>query len=575
MLPRSNLNDSLFAGGPSWVSGVSQIELVISRACNPSLPEPNYALNLEVADYVNQKKANMPRDAAMLIVRLINHRNPHISMLALALLDNLVQTCGYPFHLQIATKEFLNELVRRFPERPPPFPGPVMTRILEMIHTWKETICTESRWKEDLGNIRDMYRLLTFKGYRFREIPRTNAPSASNLKSAEELEEEDREAQSAKLQELIRRGTPKDLAAAQELMKSLSGANPEAKPDYRQQALTELNKLESKVILLNEMLDNVDTTRGEKFVAGDVYNQVGSLLSNARPRIQKWISDAESHDPESLDTFLQINDQINTVLGRYESFKKGDYVAAANPIPQELASTSTRNELSLIDLDDSAPSNATGQPTSSGIDDLDTLFGPSPAATNPTTTTPPNNMSPSLFANNPFGVQNNGFSSTSAPGTPQPIIGATPNQFGSITLPTTPPRNQNQSHPGRTDVSQPNLFQNNGLANVQTQAQKPPIQPQPQQQQFQTTLFQVAYGQKPPSRQVTPSQQPQIQLGHSTNPGQQPFVQQQQLAQPQLQPSQFGLPLQSQHQQPPAPLQSQQQQQTQGKDPFADLVGLF
>jgi len=54
-------------------------------------------------------------------------------------------------------------------------------------------------------------------------------------------------------------------------MKSLSGANPESKPDYRQQVLTELNKLESKVILLNEMLDNVDTTRGERFVAGDVY----------------------------------------------------------------------------------------------------------------------------------------------------------------------------------------------------------------------------------------------------------------------------------------------------------------
>ena len=120
-----------------------------------------------------------PRESAMLTVRLINHRNPHIAMLALALLDTLVQACGYPFHLQISTKEFLNELVRRFPERPPPFPGPVMTRILELIHSWKETICTDSRWKEDLGNIRDMHRLLTFKGYRFREIPRTNAPSAS------------------------------------------------------------------------------------------------------------------------------------------------------------------------------------------------------------------------------------------------------------------------------------------------------------------------------------------------------------------------------------------------------------
>ena len=93
-----------------------------------------------------------------------------------------------------------------------------------------------------------------------------------NLKSAEELEEEDRVAQSAKLQELIRRGTPRDLAAAQELMKSLAGANPDAKPDYRSQSFTELNKLEQKVILLNEMLDNVDTERTEKFVSGDAYD---------------------------------------------------------------------------------------------------------------------------------------------------------------------------------------------------------------------------------------------------------------------------------------------------------------
>ena len=49
-----------------------------------------------------------------------------------------------------------------------------MSRILDLIHGWKEGICANSRWKEDLGNIRDMHRLLTFKGYRFRELPRRN-----------------------------------------------------------------------------------------------------------------------------------------------------------------------------------------------------------------------------------------------------------------------------------------------------------------------------------------------------------------------------------------------------------------
>ena len=108
----------------------------------------------------------------MTIARLVNHRNPHVAMLALALLDTLVQSCGYPIYLQIATKDFLNELVRRFPERPPPFPSPVMSRVLDLINTWKDGICVESKWKDDLGNIRDMHRLLTFKGYRFRDLGR-------------------------------------------------------------------------------------------------------------------------------------------------------------------------------------------------------------------------------------------------------------------------------------------------------------------------------------------------------------------------------------------------------------------
>ncbi|TFY67218.1 hypothetical protein EVJ58_g1767 [Rhodofomes roseus] len=369
----------MLSSSPNYRSSASQTQILVMRACSPHIQEPNYALHLEVAEYINQKKANTPREAAMMIATLVNNRNPHIAMLALALLETLVQSCGYPFHLQISTKEFLNELVRRFPERPPPFPGPVMTRILDLINDWKEGIASESRWREDLGNIRDMHRLLTFKGYRFRDRPRQPPiASASSLKSADELEAEDREAQEAKLQELIRRGTPRDLAAAQELMKTLAGANPDAKPDYRSQALTELTKLESKVILLNELLDNVDTARGEQFAQGDVYDQVASILTAARPKIQGWISNAETDDPESLNTFLQINDQLNTVLNRWDSYKKGDFTAAANPVPPEVTAAAQND--SLIDFDD-APASAPAQSARQQppMDDLASLFGPGPA----------------------------------------------------------------------------------------------------------------------------------------------------------------------------------------------------
>src|ERR1700749_850756 len=86
------------------------------------------------------------------------------------LLDICVKNCGYPFQLQISTKEFLNELVRRFPERPPVHPSRVQNKILGLIEEWRSTICQTSRYKEDLGFIRDMHRLLSYKGYTFPEV---------------------------------------------------------------------------------------------------------------------------------------------------------------------------------------------------------------------------------------------------------------------------------------------------------------------------------------------------------------------------------------------------------------------
>lgn len=51
----------------------------------------------------------------------------------------------------------------------------VQHRILESIEEWRQTICQTSRYKEDLGYIRDMHRLLLYKGYVFPEIRHEDA----------------------------------------------------------------------------------------------------------------------------------------------------------------------------------------------------------------------------------------------------------------------------------------------------------------------------------------------------------------------------------------------------------------
>lgn len=47
--------------------------------------------------------------------------------------------------------------------------------MLELIEEWRQTICQTSRYKEDLGFIRDMHRLLLYKGYSFPEVRREDA----------------------------------------------------------------------------------------------------------------------------------------------------------------------------------------------------------------------------------------------------------------------------------------------------------------------------------------------------------------------------------------------------------------
>jgi hypothetical protein len=84
-------------------------------------------------------------------------------------LDYCVKNCGYAFQIIISTKEFLNELVKKFPETPVHLTAS-QHKILELIQQWHATLCIHSRYKNDFKHIGDMYRLLIYKGYRFPEL---------------------------------------------------------------------------------------------------------------------------------------------------------------------------------------------------------------------------------------------------------------------------------------------------------------------------------------------------------------------------------------------------------------------
>ncbi len=83
------------------------------------------------------------------------------------------------------------------------------------------------------------------------------------------MEEEERAAQSAKLQELIRRGGPEDLQEANKLMKVMAGYDTRHKTDYRAKAAEEVGKVQQKAKILEEMLQSYK--QGDIMKEGDVF----------------------------------------------------------------------------------------------------------------------------------------------------------------------------------------------------------------------------------------------------------------------------------------------------------------
>lgn len=183
------------------------------------------------------------------------------------------------------------------------------------------------------------------------------------------MEEEEKEAQSAKLQELIRRGSPHDLQEANRLMKVMAGFDTRSKTDYRAKAAEEIGKIQAKARLLEERLEAFQ--QGDKMQDGDVFSELASALQNAQPKIQKMCEE-ESDDHAAVAKLFEINDSIHRTVERYKLMKKGDMeaaakVAAGGPAPSQTATVTSNaaGELSLIDFDPE-PTTANGSNGQSG-----------------------------------------------------------------------------------------------------------------------------------------------------------------------------------------------------------------
>lgn len=289
--------------------------------------------------------------------------------LALCLLDLLVINCGYPMHLAVSRREFLNKLVYRFP--PNAFHDPLDKChhiILTLLKKWTVALSERSKHHGDFGNIRLMASLLRAKGFpspevREAEIDAIIAHERVGLRTKEELEAEERLVLETKLEELLNRGTPGDLRMANELMKKIIGYteadNQQTYSKSESQIEHDLNLLHDKVILLE--------STGEG-ASRDI------LLRECKDAIPRLFQLANSQLSEPvMGKLLALNERLHSAVN---SDSNGSPQTPSGPI----AMASSDNIDLLINL--GGESNAVLTPTNSkaktSTEDILDLFAQQP-----------------------------------------------------------------------------------------------------------------------------------------------------------------------------------------------------
>ncbi|XP_075163609.1 TOM1-like protein 2 isoform X2 [Haematobia irritans] len=274
----------------------------IEQATDGSMPTENWALNMEICDMINES-SDTARDAMKAIRKRLQQnagKNNQVIMYTLTVLETCVKNCGKAFHVLVAQKDFIQDLVKLIgPKNDPPLV--VQEKVLNLIQIWADAFKNQP----DLNGVTQMYMELKNKGIEFPQTDIENmAPIYTPQRSVPEQ--------------------PPPLAVNPQAVSPQHAGIQSTGPN--QLSAEQITKLHSELeivsmnmSILGEMLTELRPGQEDP----DDYQLLNDLTATCK-EMQSRIVDLIGRvtDDELTAELLRINDELNNMFLRHQRYEK-------------------------------------------------------------------------------------------------------------------------------------------------------------------------------------------------------------------------------------------------------------
>ncbi|KAK8925979.1 hypothetical protein KSP39_PZI018966 [Platanthera zijinensis] len=271
-----------------FFQGSSQVDKIVEEATSENLDGPDWAANLEICDMINTERVNSV-EFIRGIKKRIMLKNPNVQYLALVLLETCVKNCDKAFS-EVAAERVLDEMVKLIDD--PQTLVSNRNRALVMIEAWGES-GDELRY---LPVYEETYKSLRSRGIRF--------PGRDN-------------------ESLVPIFTPPRSFPMTE--STVSASQP--LPNYADTPVLKFTPEQTKDAFdvarnSTELLSTVLTSSPqEEVLKDDLATTLMHQCQQSQYTIQRII-DAVGDDESVLSEALNVNDELQKVLLKYEDLKK-------------------------------------------------------------------------------------------------------------------------------------------------------------------------------------------------------------------------------------------------------------